>query len=57
MLNDVEHLRSRATDCRNLAKSARDKVDAALLEEIGAELDAEAERIEQRRRKGNEAKA
>lgn len=46
MLHDVQYLRSRATDCRNLAKSARDLVDAALLEEIAEELDGEARRIE-----------
>ena len=38
--------RDRARDCRALAKSARTKEDAALLEEIAAELDAEADKTE-----------
>ena len=49
MLEDSSHLRSRARDCRNLAKSARDQVDAAMLEEIAEELDVEARKIEVKR--------
>lgn len=44
-MSDVQKLRERARDCRTLAKSARNREDAALLEEIAAEFDAEAEKI------------
>jgi hypothetical protein len=54
MLSDVMGLRSRATDCRALAKGARSKVDAAMLEEIAEELDHEARKIEN---SGNAARA
>ena len=46
MLRDPQHLRDRARDCRNLAKSAGNNVDAALLEEIAEEFDAEAKTLE-----------
>lgn len=44
--DDASRFRSRAIDCRALAKSARTTVDAAMLEEIADELDEEARRIE-----------
>ena len=44
--DDANRFRDRAIDCRNLAKSARDKMDAAMLEEIADELDAEARKID-----------
>jgi hypothetical protein len=46
MSDDAKRFRDQAKDCRVLAKSARDQVDATMLEEIAAELDAEAESIE-----------
>ena len=45
---DAEHFRMRARDCRALAKTAATTLDAALLEEIADELDAEADLIESR---------
>ena len=45
-MEDGQHFRDRARDCRNLAKSARNQTDAAMLEEIADELDAEADKIE-----------
>ena len=51
---DAKRFRDRAIDCRALAKSARDQVDAAMLEEIAEELDDEARTIEadERRKPG-----
>lgn len=46
MAADSERFRLRAQDCMNLAKSARNVEDAAMLEEIAAELLEEADRIE-----------
>lgn len=46
MSDDAKRFRARAIDCRALAKSARNQVDAAMLEDIAAELDAEAREIE-----------
>ena len=46
MSEDAKRFRDRANDCRVLAKSARYEMDAAMLEEIAAELDEEARRIE-----------
>ena len=45
---DAKRFRDRATECRALAKSASNDVDAALLEEIAAELDYEADSIERK---------
>lgn len=45
-MSDAQHFRERAIDCRALAKSARSKHDAALLEAIADEMDAEAEKLE-----------
>lgn len=42
----AERLRDRALDCRNLAKGARTETDRTMLEDIAAELDAEAKRVE-----------
>jgi hypothetical protein len=46
MLDDAKRFRNRATDCRALAKSARSEIDAVMLEDIAAELEEEADRIE-----------
>jgi hypothetical protein len=46
MSNDAKRFRARAIDCRALAKSARNQIDAAMLEDIAGELDEEARRIE-----------
>jgi len=43
---DAKHFRNRAIDCRALAKSTRNRIDAGMLEEIAEELDEEARRIE-----------
>lgn len=42
----AQHFRDRALDCRNLAKSARSAVDAAMLEDIAYEMVEEARRID-----------
>ena len=46
MSDDAKRFRARAIDCRALAKSARNQIDATMLEDIAAELDAEARTIE-----------
>lgn len=46
MPNDVMRFRDRARDCLNLSKSARSDVDRTMLEDIAAELNVEADRIE-----------
>lgn len=46
MSYDAQRFRDRARDCMNLAKGARSDVDAAMLEEIAAELLEEADRID-----------
>ena len=46
MDDEVKRWRDRATDCRNLAKGARQQVDRIMLEEIAEELEAEARKIE-----------
>ena len=43
----AEQLRRRALDCRNVAKGARTEVDRTMLEDIAAELDAEARQLQQ----------
>jgi len=48
-MSDAQHFRDRAIDCRALAKSARNEVDAAMLEEIADEMEAEAQLIESRK--------
>ena len=45
-MSEAKRFRDRAVECRALAKSARSEVDAALLEDIAAEFDAEADEIE-----------
>ena len=45
-MSEACKFRERARDCRTLAKSARNQADAALLEEIAAELEGEADKIE-----------
>jgi hypothetical protein len=44
--DDAKRFRDRAIDCRALAKSARSEIDAAMLEDIAAELDDEADKID-----------
>ena len=46
MSADAKRFRDRAIDCRAVAKGTRSAIDAALLEEIAAELDEEAAKIE-----------
>ena len=46
MSEDVLRFRRRAADCRQLAKAARDPRDRQLLEEIAAEFDYEADKLE-----------
>jgi hypothetical protein len=47
MPNDLSRrFRERATDCRALAKGSRNQVDASLLEDIAAELEIAARRID-----------
>ena len=46
MSDEANYFRSRARDCRNLAKSSRNREDAAMLEDIAAEQDEEARKIE-----------
>ena len=46
MLRSPKHLRDRARDCLNLSKSAHTDVDQSMLEEIAAELNATADRVE-----------
>ena len=45
-MSEAKRFRDRAVECRALAKSARSEVDAALLEDIAAEFDAEADQID-----------
>lgn len=45
MSDTAKRFRQRAMDCRNLAKSAKTPDDAAMLEEIAADLEAEADNI------------
>jgi len=44
--DNAKRFRARAIDCRALAKSARNQIDAGMLEDIAAELDAEPRRLE-----------
>ena len=45
-MSEAQRFRDRAVDCRALAQGARTQADKVVLEELAAELDAEAERIE-----------
>lgn len=45
-MSEAQRFRDRAIDCRALAQGARTEVDKTMLEEIAAELDAEADRME-----------
>jgi hypothetical protein len=47
-MSDAQKFRERARDCRTLAKAARNPADAALLEELADEFEAEAAKIERR---------
>ena len=44
--DDAKHLRDRALECRNLVKGARNPADAAMLDQIAKELEAEARKID-----------
>jgi hypothetical protein len=46
MGDNAERFRNRAKDCLNLSKGARHNADRIMLEEIAAELEAEARQIE-----------
>lgn len=46
MSEEAKRFRQRAIECRELAKTAHSAADAALLEEMAEDLDAEAGRIE-----------
>ncbi len=45
-MSETQDFRDRAIDCRALAKVARTEADRAMLEEIAAEFDAEAKKLE-----------
>ena len=46
MGDDAKRFRDRARDCLNVAKSARHQADRIILEEMAAELEAEAKKID-----------
>jgi hypothetical protein len=46
MPNDAQRFRDRARDCLNVAKGARTVADRSILEDIAAELEAEAKIID-----------
>jgi hypothetical protein len=46
MSDDAKRFRNRAVDCRALAKGTRTLVDASMLEDLAAELEAEADKID-----------
>ena len=46
MMRSPKHLRQRARDCLNLSKSAPTRADRSILEDIAAEMNATAARIE-----------
>jgi hypothetical protein len=46
MMTCPKHLRERARDCLNISKSSRTVEDRSLLEDIAAEMNATAARIE-----------
>lgn len=46
MMRSPKHLRERARDCLNLSKSVRTGSDRSLLEDIAAEMNATAGRLE-----------
>lgn len=47
MPDDAQRFRERAINCRAVAQGTRNQTDSALLEDMAAELDAEADRIDQ----------
>lgn len=55
MMRSPKHLRERARDCLNISKGVRAGDDRGLLEDIAAELNAAAARIEGE--KGRDASA
>ena len=46
MSDQAQRFRERAIDCRALSKCAANHVDAAMLEEVADELDAEAAKLD-----------
>ena len=46
MGDDAKRFRTRAQDCRNLAKGARHQCDREMLEDIAADLEEEADKID-----------
>lgn len=46
MPNDSQRLRDRARDCLNVAKGAKHQADRTILEDMAAELEAEADKID-----------
>ena len=46
MSNDAQRLRNHARDCLNVAKGTRDEAERAMLEDMAAELEAEATKID-----------
>ena len=51
MGDDAKRFRTRAQDCRNLAKGARHQCDREMLEDIAADLEEEADRIDAKKRR------
>jgi hypothetical protein len=45
-IDDVRRLRDAARDCLNVSKNVQGDADKAMLEDMAAELEAEAKRIE-----------
>lgn len=50
---DAQRFGERARDCLNLAIGARTQTDRTMLEDIAAELEAEAQRIDNEKRNGS----
>ena len=50
MMRSPKHLRDRARDCLNVSKGARTDADKTMLEDIAAEMNATAARIESEKR-------
>lgn len=46
MPDDAQRFRDRARDCLNVAKSTKNEADRTILEDMAAELEAEAKRID-----------
>jgi hypothetical protein len=57
MPTDAGRFRNRAKDCLNIAKGTRHEADRIILEEIAAELEAEAKLIDADREPDRQKKA